>query len=106
MSQAIPGKVSVVWDGWTNGKCTPFTSFSISFIQTSADDTQWELKKYLVEFNHTVGRHTGKMIGEDLLATIRKFGLEEKVLVSFPCDFQQLKCIPSGGMDGGQQCQQ
>jgi len=55
-------------------------SFNICFIDSPPNnDTQWELKKHLIEFNSPVGRHTGKLIGEDLVATIRKFRLKNKV---------------------------
>ena len=37
------------------------------------------LKNHLIEFNSPVGRHTGEMIGKDLVATIRKFEFENKV---------------------------
>jgi hypothetical protein len=40
---------------------------------------QWELKKYLLEFNSPVGRHMGELIGLDLLATMKKFQVEKKV---------------------------
>jgi hypothetical protein len=40
---------------------------------------QWELKKYLLEFNSPVGRHTGELISLDLLATMKKFWVEKKV---------------------------
>ena len=43
----------------------------------------WELKKYLLEFNSPVGRHTGILIGKDLVATIRKFRIETKVKTPF-----------------------
>jgi len=39
----------------------------------------WQLKNHLLEFNSPVGRHTGKLIGKDLLNTIHKFRLEAKV---------------------------
>jgi hypothetical protein len=69
----------VVWDGWSSGKRRPFTSFSISFIDSPpGDDSLWDLKKHLIEFNSPLGRHTGQLIGEDLVATIRKFGLDTK----------------------------
>jgi len=72
--------VSTVWDGWSTRKRRPFTSFSISFIDSPPDDdTRWELKKHLLEFNSPVGRHTGKLIGEDLVGTIQKFNLSAKV---------------------------
>lgn len=72
--------MTVIWDGWSTRKRRPYTSFSISFIDSPADnDRLWELKKYLVEFNSPVGRHTGELIGKDLVTTIRKFQLEMKV---------------------------
>jgi hypothetical protein len=78
--QRIPSKVSTIWDGWSTRKRRPFTSFSISFIDSPPDnDTLWVLKKYLLEFNSPVGRHTGELIGKDLINTIRKFQLEKKV---------------------------
>ncbi len=55
-------------------------SFSISFIDSPpGNDTQWELKNHLLEFNSPVGRHTGKLIGKDLVNTTHKFHLEKKV---------------------------
>jgi hypothetical protein len=44
---------------------------------------QWELKKYLIEFNSPVGRHTGILIGKDLVATMRKFRIDTKVNMLF-----------------------
>ena len=79
-NKAIPLKVSTIWDGWSTRKRQPFTSFSISFIDSPADnDTLWKLKNYLLEFNSPVGRHTGELIGMDLVNTTRKFRLEKKV---------------------------
>jgi hypothetical protein len=70
----------MIWDGWSTRKRRPFTSFSISFIDSPPDnDTLWVLKKYLLEFNSPVGRHTGELIGRDLVNTTRKFQLEKKV---------------------------
>ena len=78
--QRIPSKVSTIWDGWSTRKQWPFTSFSISFIDLPPDnDTLWVLKKYLLKFNSPVGRHTGELIGMDLVNTIRNFQLEKKV---------------------------
>ena len=78
--QRIPSKVSTIWDGWSTRKRRPFTSFSISFIDSPPDnDTLWVLKNYLLEFNSPVGRHTGELIGKDLVNTTRKFRLEKKV---------------------------
>ena len=78
--QHIPSKVSTIWDGWSTRKRQPFTSFSISFIDSPPDnDNLWALKNYLLEFNSPVGRHTGELIGMDLVNTTRKFRLEKKV---------------------------
>ena len=58
-------------------KRRPYTSFSISFIDSSLkNDTQWNLKNHLLEFNSPSGRHTGELIGKDLVATICKLQLE------------------------------
>jgi hypothetical protein len=40
---------------------------------------QWELKKYLLEFNSPVRQHTSNLIGQDLVATMKKFHVEKKV---------------------------
>jgi hypothetical protein len=39
----------------------------------------WELKNYLLEFNSPMGWHTGKLIGQDLMATMWKFRVDKKV---------------------------
>lgn len=82
--ERIPSKVSTIWDGWSSRRRRPFTSFSISYIDSPpGDDTKWELKNNLLEFNSPVGRHTGKLIGKDLTKTIRKFRVEDKVSLAF-----------------------
>jgi len=40
---------------------------------------QWELKKYLLEFNSPIGQHTSNLIGLDLVATMKKFHVDKKV---------------------------
>jgi hypothetical protein len=39
----------------------------------------WELKNYLLEFNSPMGWHTGKLIGQDLMAMMWKFRVDKKV---------------------------
>ncbi|KIL54867.1 hypothetical protein M378DRAFT_182392 [Amanita muscaria Koide BX008] len=57
----------------------PSPPSSISFIDSPQnDDAHWELKNYLLEFSSPVGRHTGELIGQDLVAMIQKFHLESK----------------------------
>jgi len=54
---------------------------SIQYIHASTDAPyEWSLESHLLAFNRTVGRHTGKNIGEELVTVIRKFGFEDKVL--------------------------
>ena len=44
---------------------------SCTFIHSPPEnDNLWTLKSNLIEFNLTVGRHTGVMIGKDLVKTI------------------------------------
>jgi len=55
-------------------------SISIIYIHSPANNDQlWTLKNNLIEFNSTVGRHTGEMIGKDLVTTIQKYRSEKKV---------------------------
>jgi hypothetical protein len=81
--QAINSKISLVWDGWSTRNRRPYTSVSIVYIHSPpGNDNLWTLKSHLIEFNSTLGRHTGTMIGNDLVKTIRKFKFEKKVLLS------------------------
>jgi hypothetical protein len=71
----------MVWDGWSTQNSCPYT-VSITYIHSPPDnDNIWTLKKHLIKFNSTAGRHTGEMIGNELLTTIRKFNIEKKVCV-------------------------
>ena len=83
--QNIPSLASVVYDGWSSKRRRPFSSISIQYIHSPPEDPyDWSLKSHLLAFNRTIGRHTGIMVGKDLVSVIRKFGLEHKVsLVSF-----------------------
>jgi hypothetical protein len=85
LGQHIPSLVSIVYDGWSSKRRRPFSSVSIQYIHSPPDDPHdWSLKNHLLAFNQTVGRHTGMMVGKDLVSVIEKFGLERKVsLISF-----------------------
>ena len=62
----------------------PYTSVTIVHIYSPPDnDNLWTLKNYLIEFNPTVSRHTGKMIGKDLVQTIQKFKFNKKVCPNY-----------------------
>lgn len=81
--QTIHSKISVVWDGWSTKNRRPHTSVSIVYIHSPAgNDSLWTLKNHLIEFSLTVGRHTGILIGNDLVNTIKKFMFEKKVCTS------------------------
>jgi hypothetical protein len=72
--------VSIVYDGWSSKRRRPFSSISIQYIHSPQEDPyDWTLKSHLLAFNHTVGRHTGIMVGKDLVSVIEKFGLQNKV---------------------------
>ncbi|KAJ3503385.1 hypothetical protein NMY22_g18264 [Coprinellus aureogranulatus] len=78
--ETIPGKASIVWDGWLTAKHTPYTSVIVTYITSDPDNSSlWSLKKNLIEFNPTPGRHTGEMIGEDLVKTMQHYGVDKKV---------------------------
>ena len=82
--QNISSLVSIVWDGWSSKRCRPFSSYSIQYIDSSPNDPyDWSLKSHLIAFNWTVGRHTGQMVGKDLVGVVEKFGLKNKVRSCF-----------------------
>ena len=86
--QRISSLVSIVWDGWSSKRHCPFSSYSIQYIDSHPNDPyDWSLKSHLIAFNRTVGRHTGQMVGKDLVGVIQKFGLENKVSFCFSYPF-------------------
>ena len=66
--------------GYMSKRRRPYSSFLMQYIHSPANDPyMWSLKNHLLAFNHTVGRHTGQMVGKELVDVIRKFKLEDKV---------------------------
>ena len=66
-SQTITSLVTGVFDGWTTKRRRPFLSFSIQYIHSPPEDPyKWSLKTNLLAFRHTIGRHTGIMLGKEL----------------------------------------
>jgi hypothetical protein len=99
--QAIKSRISVVWDGWSTRNRRPFTSVTIVYIHSPSDnDNLWTLKKHLIEFNSTVGRHTGEMIGNDLVTSIRRFRIEAKVRVPAQARTHLISVLQLGWMVG------
>ena len=82
--QNISSLVSIVWDGWSSKGHCPYSSFVMQYIHAPANDPYtWSLKNHLLTFNHTVGRHTREMVGKELIDIIRKFKLDDKVLLFY-----------------------
>jgi len=78
--KSIGSLVSIVYDGWSSKRCRSFASYSIQYIYSPPKDpNHWSLKSHLLEFHQTVGRHTGLMVGSDMIDVIQKFGLKDKV---------------------------
>jgi len=78
----INSLVSIVYDGWSSKRRRSFVSYSIQYIHSPPEDPyHWTLKSHLLDFHRTVGRHTGLMVGNDIIGVIRKFGLKDKVSV-------------------------
>ena len=77
---SIDSLVSIVYDGWSSKRRRSFASYSIQYIYSPPEDpNRWSLKSHLLEFHQTVGRHTGTMVGNDMVGVIQKFGLKDKV---------------------------
>jgi hypothetical protein len=78
----IDSLVSIVYDGWSLRRRRSFASYSIQYIYSPPEDLyHWSLKSHLLDFHRTVGRHTGLMVGNDIVGVIRKFGLKDKVSI-------------------------
>jgi len=78
--KGIDSLVSIVYDGWSSKRRRSFASYSIQYIYSPPEDPyHWSLKSHLLDFHRTVGRHTGLMVGNDIVGVIRKFGLKDKV---------------------------
>ena len=78
----INSLVSIVYNGWSSKRRQSFASYSIQYIYSPPKDPyHWSLKSHLLDFHWTVGRHTGLMIGNDIIGVIQKFGLKNKVSV-------------------------
>ena len=43
----------------------------------------WKLKSCLIAFDCTIGRHSGKMLGNELVKVINKFDFSDRVRRSF-----------------------
>ena len=77
---SINSLVSIVYDGWSSKRHRSFASYSIQYIYSLPEDPyHWSLKSNLLEFHQTVGRHTGLMVGNDMINVIQKFVLKDKV---------------------------
>ena len=78
--QGISSLVSGVYDGWTTKCRCPFLSFSIQFVHSPQHNPyKWSLNTHLLAFKHTVGHHTGEMLGQELMNIVREFELKDKV---------------------------
>lgn len=76
----IDSLVSIIYDGWSSKRRRSFASYSIQYIYSPPEDPyDWSLKSHLLEFHRTIGRHTGLMVGNDMVGVIQKFGLKDKV---------------------------
>ena len=83
-TQTITSHVSSVFDGWTTKQRQLFLSFSIQYIYLPPEDQyNWSLKSNLLAFKHTIGCHTGMMLGKELETIIWEKGLEALVSCTF-----------------------
>ena len=39
----------------------------------------WSIKSHLLAFNQTMGCHTGQVVGQELVDSIKRFGFEDRV---------------------------
>ena len=81
--QHVPSKVAVSWDGWSTKRRRPYSSLGVHFVDSPVTNpNDWSLKSYVLAFEPTVGRHTGKEVGKEIVRVLRKFEISEKVLIT------------------------
>ena len=79
-AQEIPSRISIVHDGWSTKRRRPFSSICIQYIHSDPDTPRiWTLKNQLLNFKRTIGRHTGILVGQELVDVVGKFGFVSKV---------------------------
>jgi hypothetical protein len=70
----------LVYDGWSTKNRRNYTGIGIQYIDSPEDnENDWRIRRCLLFFEPSPGRHTGKAIGRELLGLVRKFHFENKV---------------------------
>lgn len=82
LSQRIKSLVTLIWDGWSTKNRRSFTAMAIQWIDEEKNG--WKLKSMLLSFDASVGRHTGKAAGREIVSVVRRLGFEDKVSLSSP----------------------
>lgn len=80
MAKRIPSLITMVYDGWSAMKHRMYTGVGIQYIDAPEDnENDWRIRRCLLAFDPSPGRHTGKAIGRELLGVVRKYGFSDKV---------------------------
>ncbi|XP_065679069.1 uncharacterized protein LOC136093761 [Hydra vulgaris] len=67
-------QVAITTDGWTSRSQDPYITLTLHYI-----NSQFELKKYVLNFDNFVGRHTGYHISKALEEMIQKYPVLDAV---------------------------
>nr|XP_047126646.1 uncharacterized protein LOC105850668 [Hydra vulgaris] len=67
-------QVAITTDGWTSRSQDPYMTLTLHYI-----NSQFELKKYVLNFDNFVGRHTGYHISKALEEMIQKYPVLDAV---------------------------
>ena len=79
-AQEIPSRISIIHDGWSTKCHRLFSSICIQYIHSAPETPRiWTLKNHLLDFKRTIGRHTGVLVGQELVDVVGKFGFMSKV---------------------------
>jgi hypothetical protein len=78
--EAIDSRITLLSDGWSAKKRTGYNAIGIQYIESDpVDETSWRLRRNILTFEASPGRHTGEEIGKELLKTVKKFNFGSKV---------------------------
>jgi hypothetical protein len=67
-------KISIAYDTWTSPNNYAFLAVVGYFI-----DKDWKLREVLLGFEHLVGRHIGRNIGDKVYNVLVRYGVQDKV---------------------------
>jgi predicted PP-loop superfamily ATPase len=75
MLTSVPGKISLTMDAWSASDMRPFLAITAHWVTTD-----WKFVNTLLDFKHFPCPHTGANMCEEVMETLRKYGITHRIL--------------------------